>query len=267
MASGERKAKVRMVQATDDEPIEDSATEAVPQPPQRKKQTEVTRRTKGAVRGTKTEPQSVGSEQKVPRWPTADTKCYACGAKGHFARECPGPEARARNDAYLASWTTTQTPPRGQAAGGGVQASGVDEDGDGQTEGPTVNRYPTLGRELHDADALCELHFGGAADQEIKDGDEQVVQSGESMAAHDGDTVDAKVAASVRLDEELEGRDEERAQRYVRPTATSDKEMKTEEGDSLPMDNGGLTAEEGDGLPTHDDGPTAENGDTPVGSG
>lgn len=36
-----------------------------------------------------------------------ESKCYACGKPGHFADRCPDPEAKARNDAYLATRRTT----------------------------------------------------------------------------------------------------------------------------------------------------------------
>uniref|UniRef100_H3H6R6 Uncharacterized protein n=1 Tax=Phytophthora ramorum TaxID=164328 RepID=H3H6R6_PHYRM len=50
---------------------------------------------------------------------------------------------------------------------------------------------------------------------EVEEGDEQLVQSGGGAAAHDEDAVAVEAAASAHLDEELAGRDEERAHRYV----------------------------------------------------
>jgi hypothetical protein len=96
VASGDKRAKVRMVQAKDDESSEDSEEE--PAAPQRKKQ-KAARKSAGAVRVVKAEPKSVGTEQKPPRSLNAYTRCFACGGTGHFARECTDPEARARNEA------------------------------------------------------------------------------------------------------------------------------------------------------------------------
>ncbi|OWZ15673.1 hypothetical protein PHMEG_00010643 [Phytophthora megakarya] len=64
-------------------------------PPPAKKHKAAPRRTKTVTRQVK------ASDQSKPRW--------ACGNDCHFVRECPDKEAKARNDAYLAS-----LPPRTQ---------------------------------------------------------------------------------------------------------------------------------------------------------
>jgi hypothetical protein len=107
VTSGDKRAKVRLVQAKDDESSEDLEEEPTAPLPQRNKQ-KAARKSAGAVRVAKAEPKSVDTEQKPPRWPNADTRCFACEGPGHFARECTDPEARARNDAYLASRAATQ---------------------------------------------------------------------------------------------------------------------------------------------------------------
>ncbi|KAE9334390.1 hypothetical protein PR003_g13546 [Phytophthora rubi] len=98
----ERKAKVRVVLA-DGESSDDSTENARQPSTQRKKQKTSYRRTKAAVRVAKMEPQPPSTTARTNQWPAECTKCYACGGIGHFSRECTDPEAKARNDAYLAS--------------------------------------------------------------------------------------------------------------------------------------------------------------------
>ncbi|KAE9266643.1 hypothetical protein PR003_g32054, partial [Phytophthora rubi] len=130
---------------------------------------------------------------------------------------------------------------------------GEDEQDEWRVEDPTFSQYPELARELRIADAVCERYFGEAAEREVEGGDEQVVQSGGSAVVRDGDAATVEAAASVYLDDELAGRDEERAQRYVRPSSADNEQprqdgeqrQETEEGGSLPASSNGLRTEEG----------------------
>ncbi|KAE8956206.1 hypothetical protein PR003_g31962, partial [Phytophthora rubi] len=143
---------------------------------------------------------------------------------------------------------------------------GEGEEDDWRVEDPTFSQYPELARELRIADAVCERYFGEAAEREVEGGDEQVVQSGGSAVVRDGDAATVEAAASVYLDDELAGRDEERAQRYVatvrpamaalryvrpssadneQPRQDGEQRQKTEEGGSLPASSDGLRTEEG----------------------
>ncbi|OWY97966.1 LOW QUALITY PROTEIN: hypothetical protein PHMEG_00031386 [Phytophthora megakarya] len=116
----DKKAKVNLAKATEsaEEYVssDDKGETGVPStPPPAKKHKAAAQRTKAATRQVK------APDQSKPRWVNTG-RCFACGTDVHFARECPDKEAKARNDAYLASLPQRTQPKQMKPPGNEEQA-------------------------------------------------------------------------------------------------------------------------------------------------